>query len=56
MNPSENGVLETSKFFLNLIKDFFFLVVLEVVKTADWYKNNINESQLADLEVKLMER
>ena len=27
-----------------------------VVKTADWYKNNINESQLADLEVKLMER
>ena len=27
-----------------------------VVKTADWYKNNINESQLADLEVKLMEK
>ena len=27
-----------------------------VIKTADWYKNNISESQLADLEIKLMER
>lgn len=27
-----------------------------VVKTADWYRNNINKEQLADLELKLMER
>ena len=27
-----------------------------VVKTADWYRSNIKEDQLADLEVKLMER